>query len=127
MKGALPSAGSAEGAERGSLGAGCRRMVAHCFPMNEGHRYGAGKARFFRQFGFRVEEWEKLAGALRKHGACCAVAAEKETIFGLRYEVEGPLRSPDGRAPLVKSVWQLDRGQFAPRLITAYPVKGSKP
>lgn len=87
--------------------------------LNERHRYGAGKARFFLQFGFRAEQWEKLAEGLRQHGQCCAVAAVERTAFGFRYEVEGPLPGPDGRAPCVRSVWQLDHGQFAPRLITA--------
>ena len=33
--------------------------------LNPGHRYGASKARFFAQFGFRPESWEVLAAALR--------------------------------------------------------------
>jgi hypothetical protein len=45
----------------------------------------------------------------------------KETGFGPRYEVEGPLNAPDGRRPIVRSVWQLETDQEAPRLITAFP------
>jgi len=33
--------------------------------LNTAHRYGASKARFFAQFGFRLEAWEVLAAALR--------------------------------------------------------------
>jgi len=33
--------------------------------LNPAHRYGASKARFFTQFGFRVEAWEELALALQ--------------------------------------------------------------
>jgi hypothetical protein len=47
----------------------------------------------------------------------------RETGFGPRYEVEGKLHAPDGRSPLIRSVWQLDRGEVAPRLITAYPLE----
>ena len=36
--------------------------------LNPGHRYGASKARFFAQFGFRPESWEVLAAALRAQG-----------------------------------------------------------
>jgi uncharacterized protein DUF6883 len=36
--------------------------------LNPGHRYGASKARFFAQFGFRFESWTILAAALREHG-----------------------------------------------------------
>jgi hypothetical protein len=46
----------------------------------------------------------------------------RETGYGPRYEVEGKLDSPDGRSPRVRSVWQMDRGDVAPRLITAYPL-----
>jgi hypothetical protein len=45
-----------------------------------------------------------------------------ETLFGPRYEVEGSLRTPDSRNPHIRTVWQVDKGQLAPRLITAYPV-----
>jgi hypothetical protein len=41
--------------------------------------------------------------------------------FAPRYEVDGELTAPDGRRPRIRSVWQVDEGQTAPRLITAYP------
>lgn len=87
------------------------------------HRYGASKARFFGEFGFRAENWERLAQALREHGQRHEITKAKQTVFGPRYEVEGPLPAPDGRMPRVRTVWQLDRGQVAPRLITAYPLE----
>lgn len=87
------------------------------------HRYGAGKARFFAQFGFRAEAWEELALALREHGRQNEVSNVRETGFGPRYEVEGELTAPNGRRPRVCTVWQVDEGQTAPRLITAYPLE----
>ena len=82
------------------------------------HRYGASKARFFSSFGFDVDS---LAVALREHGQRHDVARTKETPFGPRFEIEGALPAPDGRAPHVRTVWQMDAGGIAPRLITAYP------
>jgi hypothetical protein len=35
--------------------------------LNPAHRYGASKARFFTDFGFRLDDWETLARALREH------------------------------------------------------------
>lgn len=93
--------------------------------LNPAHRYGASKERFFAAFGFRVEEWERLADALREHGRKYAVTKVKETGFGPRYEVEGELSAPDGRRPRVRTVWQLDAGEVAPRLITTYPLEAS--
>jgi hypothetical protein len=90
--------------------------------LNAEHRYGASKARFFAGFGFRLATWETLAWALQEHGRRHEVSKVTETIFGPQYEVEGELRTPDGRTPRVRSVWQLDRGMVAPRLITAYPL-----
>lgn len=91
--------------------------------LNPTHRYGASKARFFDAFGFRAEEWWKFAEALREHGRNHDVTKVQETGFGPRYEVEGTLLAPDGRRPRVRTVWQLDHGAVAPRLITAYPTR----
>ena len=90
--------------------------------LNPAHRYGASKARFFMHFGFRPEAWEQLAEALRQHGLAHDVTKARETGFGPRYEVEGKLNCPNGRHPRVRSVWQLDQGEIAPRLLTAYPL-----
>ena len=90
--------------------------------LNPAHRYGASKARFFAGFGFRLESWEVLAVALREHGQKHEVAKVKETGFGPRYEIEGELAAPDDRRPRVRTVWQMNEGEIAPRLITAYPL-----
>jgi hypothetical protein len=87
------------------------------------HRYGASKARFFMRFGFRPEHWEVFAEALREHGRRHDVVRTKQTGFGPRFEIEGALVAPDGRQPRVMTVWQLDEGETAPRLITAYPLE----
>ena len=70
-----------------------------------------------------MEAWETLATALREHGKRHTVGRTKETGFGPRYEVEGELEAPDGRRPRVRTVWQVDEGEVAPRLITAYPLE----
>jgi hypothetical protein len=90
--------------------------------LNAEHPYGASKARFFGEFDFEVDAWQKLATALREHGQKYEVAKTKKTPFGPRYEVDGPLLTPDGRTPRVRTVWQVDEGEIAPRLITAYPL-----
>jgi hypothetical protein len=94
--------------------------------LNPAHRYGASKARFFRAFGFNRTDWETLAQALREHGQRHDVSRTNQTPFGPRYEVDGELSAPDGRTPRVRTVWQLDDGEVAPRLITAYPLETSE-
>jgi hypothetical protein len=91
--------------------------------LNPAHRYGASKARFFANFGFCIEQWETLATALREHARQHDVTLSKETGYGPRYEIDGVLIVPDGRRPQVRTVWQMDEGQLAPRLITADPLE----
>jgi hypothetical protein len=93
--------------------------------LNPAHRYGAAKARFFAESGYRPDNWETLANALREHGRQNEVTRTRQTPFGPRFEVDGELIAPDGRRPRVRTVWQLDEGDAAPRLITAYPLKVS--
>ena len=79
------------------------------------------KANFFSRFGFNAENWHDLAKALMNQGAEHEVARVVETIYGLRYHVDGIIETPDGRNPRVRTVWQVDVGSDFPRLITAYP------
>jgi hypothetical protein len=51
------------------------------------------------------------------------VTSQQETGFGPRYAVEGELNTPTGRRPRVRTVWQMDKGAIAPRLISAYPLE----
>jgi hypothetical protein len=82
---------------------------------------GASKARFLRGFGFREGDWRVLADSLRRIAVTWDVATVVESSFGTRYTVIGPLESPDGRNPRVRTVWIVDKGSAIPRLITAYP------
>lgn len=88
------------------------------------HPDGGSKAEFFARFGFRVEDWEVLAEALRRHGAHCDVVNTVDSAYGTRYAVDGPLETPDGRNPLVRTVWIIEKGSAGPRLITAHPLEG---
>ena len=80
-----------------------------------------GKARFFSAFGFRIERWRDLADALKVHGATHEVTETLEVDGGVKYVVDGVLDTPDGRNPLVRTVWMVDAGNSVPRFITAYP------
>jgi hypothetical protein len=87
------------------------------------HPDGAPKAAFFNRFGFSVNAWKVFAKALREHAMLNRVQLMVETSFGIRYSVEGRIHSPDGRDPVVRSVWISENSEGYPRLITAYPVK----
>ncbi len=85
------------------------------------HPDGHGKAVFFARFGFTAAEWEELARAFVRHAYENDLVERAEALYGVQYVVEGPLKAPDGRTPLVRSVWEQRPGERGPRLVTAYP------
>lgn len=87
------------------------------------HHDGRSKAEFFTRFGFSVSSWEGFAAALLRHVADHEVAKIENSLFGTRHVVEGILYTPDGRTPVVRSVWFIETGERIPRFVTAYPLK----
>ncbi|HVS25592.1 MAG TPA: hypothetical protein VMU03_17835 [Gammaproteobacteria bacterium] len=86
------------------------------------HPDGYAKARFFFRFGFTIKEWRRLADALKAVAASNVVVAILESTHGVRYTVDGLLQAPDGRTPKVRTVWIIEQGRTAPRLVTAHPL-----
>jgi hypothetical protein len=99
-------------------------MKIRGYLLSASHPYGRYKAAFFRRFGFRAKDWELMDSALRAHAEQYEVVRVEDTEFGSRYIVEGPLRAPDGRAPIVRVVWFIEKGDDRPRLVTVYPLGG---
>lgn len=93
--------------------------------LSPDHPDGRDKAAFFSRVGFSIAAWQILAEALLRHAAVHEVARIADNEFGKRYVVEGPLDAPDGRTPLVRSVWFVAFGNELPRLVSAYPLRGS--
>lgn len=89
--------------------------------LSSSHPDGRGKAAFFMRFGFKAQDWEVLADALRTVAVRNPATAVVESAHGTRYTVDGPLPAPDRRAPMVRTVWIVEAGS-APRLITAHPL-----
>jgi hypothetical protein len=89
--------------------------------LNTTRMPAAAKARFFLSCGFSGEDWRAFARALKAHGNAYEVLNEVVSGYGTKYEIEGPLTCPDGRKPVIRTVWQINRDELAPRLITAYP------
>jgi hypothetical protein len=76
-----------------------------------------------KRFGFTGTEWEKAAWALREHAAEHDVTRVETSLYGQRYVIEGTIRSPDGRAPFIRTIWFIETGEETPRFVTAYPVR----
>lgn len=86
---------------------------------------GKNKGGYFLGLGFLEEAPEVLRDALlrhaREHGER-GVVKVTTTEHGIKYNLVGELLSPDGRNPQTRTIWQIDRGDWRPRLVTAYPV-----
>lgn len=90
--------------------------------LAENPESGRGKPGFFVRFGFNAENWRELADALLAVAEGYDVVEVLETSFGMKYVIDGQIKTPDGRDPYVKTVWQIDWGSNRPRLISAYPL-----
>jgi hypothetical protein len=93
--------------------------------LNSAHADNSGKARFFESLGFSIEEPERLVAALRALAERSDVVESVDSVHGKKYIVEGWLsaQTEESRQRLVRSIWIIDRGHEAPRLVTAYPGK----
>ena len=87
------------------------------------HRDGRHEAAFFTRFGFSMAAWQDLAATLRQHALDHEVTKEEDAPFGKRYVIEGIMQAPDGRAPMLRAVWFIERGSGTPRFVTAYPLR----
>ena len=94
--------------------------------LNPEHRAGKGKARFFASHGFAVEDWQKLADALRQHAREHEITKEETVPLGVRFVVEGDMTMPDGAVAGIRAVWFIESGERTPRFVTAYPLKRKK-
>ena len=91
--------------------------------LNAAHPDNGGKARFFAALGYSVDTVERLIDALRTVAATGEAVDRVESVHGEKHVVDGLLPSHTEQRPgrRVRTVWIIDRGQEAPRLVTAYP------
>lgn len=84
------------------------------------HPIGRFKSTFFLDLGYSQESWQVLERDLRSvlQGGFKVLDA---TEFGQKLAASGQLRSPNGRAAGVMTIWIILIGENAPRFVTAYP------
>jgi hypothetical protein len=95
------------------------------YPLNAAHPDNSGKARFFESLGISIEDPEHLMATLRALAENGDVVESARSVHGEKYVVEGWLSAHTGwsRQRLVRTVWIIEPGREAPRLVTAYPGK----
>lgn len=67
------------------------------YVLNEEHEQGGSKAQLLIAFGFRRDQWERLASDIRKFHLNADVRTVRESIYGTRYQISEPLETPSGR------------------------------
>jgi hypothetical protein len=72
--------------------------------LSVSHSSGRAKARFLKSFGFRAQDWLILREAIIAHAGANDITASHRSRFGTRYEIDGPLLTPEGRAPIVRGM-----------------------
>lgn len=78
------------------------------------------KSQFFMGFGFTQQQWTDLRDALLRHPVDNDYVGTGQGVNGVWFEVQCNLRTPDGRNPCIRSIWQIDQGVAFPKLVTAY-------
>jgi hypothetical protein len=93
--------------------------------LNEAHPDKGGKARLVGLLGFSREDPARLIEALRTVAEQGEVVSSAESVHGEKHVVDGWLsgHTQESRQWSIRTVWIIDRGEDAPRLVTAYPGK----
>ena len=87
------------------------------------HETGRHKASWLRGYGFRLDDWEALAGALKAHATAHHVTRTEDSRFGTRYVVDGVLGTPDRRGVPARAIWFVETDESVPRFVTVYPLR----
>ncbi|MDH3602785.1 MAG: hypothetical protein OEU26_24505 [Candidatus Tectomicrobia bacterium] len=88
--------------------------------LNLRHKRGGSKARLLAQYGYTVQNWERLEADIRR-GLEAEVTQVRTTDYGRRYAILMTLQTPSGEPLTIRTIWPIDIGTVFPRLITLYP------
>lgn len=96
--------------------------------LNAAHPGNGGKARFFRELGYESSDSGALLDALLRHAVTGAVTKQTESVYGVKFEVRGPLEPNQKVVPPRElcSVWIVEPDSDVPRLVTAYPFRSRR-
>lgn len=95
------------------------KITRYLLDMN--HFEGWGKAQEFRKRGYNESNVDTMIRDLIAVAQSEPVSDISENAFGFKYEIYGIIQPPIGGDLLVLTVWMIEHGENAPRLVTAYP------
>ena len=86
------------------------------------HVRGGDKSAFLMRLGYNRDHWQALEEALRTQHLTLEAREEGSTEWGRLFIIEGPIKGPNGRSRMVRSVWIIRHEEENPRFVTAYPI-----
>lgn len=90
--------------------------------LDESHIEGGPKARFFKRFGVHLGDPLSLSSAPLDHPTETSFIGKTVSARGdIKRIFEGPIVTPDGRHPRVRTVWRIDATGHA-HFVTAVPM-----
>ena len=89
--------------------------------LNPSHKRGGAKARLLFSLGYRTDAPHVLESDLRVQHLSLNAARTSHTPYGVAYEIDGPMTTPNGSTVRFCSIWQIDTGSEVPRFVTMYP------
>lgn len=90
--------------------------------LSETHTIGKSKSKLLRTAGFNETNVTLLKKGLITIAHSGDVADVVSTPHGVKYVIDGLLKTPDEGFIKMKTVWIIDKGHERPRFVTAYPV-----
>ena len=84
---------------------------------------GHTKAAFFYKAGFTRQRVVGLRLALLDLAQKGDVTEVTEMLYGVKYVVDGELRTPTGESIEIRTVWIVEKREVRPRFVAAYPHK----
>ena len=90
--------------------------------LSETHSVGKSKAKLLRSLGFNEMNIDILMQGLISIAHSGEVKEVLSSTHGVKYVIDGSLRTPAGGFIKIRTVWITDKDQFRPRFVTAYPV-----
>jgi hypothetical protein len=89
--------------------------------LSETHSVGKSKAKLLRSFGFNETNIGLLMQGLISIAHSGEVKEALSSPHGVKYVIDGSLRTPDKGSIKIRTIWITDKDQVHPRFVTAYP------
>ncbi len=97
-----------------------QQKILH-YLISENHPLGKFKSKFFRRLGFNENNISFFQTVLLELLVNNDVLDAIVSPFGIKYIVDGKLKTPKNKTVYLRTIWIIEKEQSAPVLVTAYP------